>query len=179
MLVKLNLLKCTCYQLFSLTLHQRLELNSEDNWCELQGFYEALNRDKMQNREGDLQFCEHENFLLVIISVQRPLIMYYSLVNQLQITSHSVIRRVTYTENSDSIRHKMDHGKSKKKPNGKCFSELLACSRLVIFLSVVLAATCAALVILNLWMVRRISALEELRREGKQVCSIVLRCLLD
>ena len=66
----------------------------------------------------------------------------------------------------------MDDGKSKKKPNGKCFSDLLACSRLVIFLSVVLAATCAALVILNVWMVplisARVSALEELRREGKQ-----------
>ena len=36
-----------------------------------------------------------------------------------------------------------------------------------------LAANCAALVILNLWMVRRISALEELSREGKQAGSIV------
>ena len=70
----------------------------------------------------------------------------------------------------------MDNAKSKKKPNGKCFSDLLACSRLVIFLSVVLAATCAALLILNHWMVWLISArvsancsaLEELRREGKQ-----------
>ena len=62
----------------------------------------------------------------------------------------------------------MDHGKSEKKTNGKCFSDLLACLRLVIFLSVVLVATCAALVILNLWMVWLISALEELRREGKQ-----------
>lgn len=51
---------------------------------------------------------------------------------------------------------------------GNCFSDLLACSRLVIFLSVVLVATFAALVILNLWMVWLISALEELRREGKQ-----------
>ena len=36
-----------------------------------------------------------------------------------------------------------------------------------------LAATCAALVILNLRMVRLISALEELRQEGKQAGSIV------
>lgn len=65
----------------------------------------------------------------------------------------------------------MDHGKSEKKTNGKCrkcFSDLLACSRLVIFLSVVLVATCAALVILNLWMVWLICASEELCREGKQ-----------
>ena len=62
----------------------------------------------------------------------------------------------------------MDHGKSKERPNGKCFSDLLASSRLIIFLSVVLAATCAASLVLNLGIVWLISALEELRREGKQ-----------
>ena len=38
-----------------------------------QRYYEAL-KDKMQNREGDLQFGEHEIFLLLIISVPRLLI---------------------------------------------------------------------------------------------------------
>ena len=36
-------------------------------------YYEAF-KDKMQNREGDLQFGEHEIFLLLIISDQRLLI---------------------------------------------------------------------------------------------------------
>ena len=66
----------------------------------------------------------------------------------------------------------MDHGKSEKRPKGKCFSDLLS-PHLVIFLCVVLAATCAALVVVILGMDRRISALEELRREGKQAPSTV------
>ena len=64
----------------------------------------------------------------------------------------------------------MDHGKSEKKPKGKCFSDLLS-PHLVIFLCVVLAATCAALVVVILGIDRRISALEELRREGRQAPS--------
>ena len=66
----------------------------------------------------------------------------------------------------------MDHGKSEKKPKGKSFSELLS-PHLVIFLCVVLAATCAALVVVILGIDRRISALEELRREGRQALSTV------
>ena len=63
----------------------------------------------------------------------------------------------------------MNHSKSEKKPKGKCLSDLVSPHLLVCF---VLAATCAALVVVILQMDRRISAfndtLEELRREGKQ-----------
>ena len=64
----------------------------------------------------------------------------------------------------------MNHGKSEKKPKGKCLSDMISPHLLV--RGVVLAATCAALVVVILQMDRRISAfndtLEELRREGKQ-----------
>ena len=59
----------------------------------------------------------------------------------------------------------MNHGRSEKKPKGKCLSDLVSPHLLV---SVVLAATCAALAVVILQMDRRISTLEELRREGKQ-----------
>ena len=63
----------------------------------------------------------------------------------------------------------MNHGKSEKKPTGKCLSDKMSPHLLV---CVVLAATCAALVVVILQMDRRISAfndtLDELRREGKQ-----------
>ena len=63
----------------------------------------------------------------------------------------------------------MNHSKSEKKPKGKRLSDLVSPHLLVCF---VLAATCAALVVVILQMDRRISAfndtLEELRREGKQ-----------
>ena len=80
----------------------------------------------------------------------------------------------------------MDHGKSEKKLHKReCLSDLLS-PHLVIFVGVVLAATCVALVVLNVRMNRRISAfndtLEELRREGKKastVITILLRFLLD
>ena len=63
----------------------------------------------------------------------------------------------------------MNHGKSEKKPKGKCLSGLVSPHWLV---CVVLAATCAALVIVVLQMDRRISAfkdtLKDLHREGTQ-----------
>ena len=59
----------------------------------------------------------------------------------------------------------MNHGKSEKKPKRKCLSDLVSPHLLV---CVALAATCAALVVVILQMDRRISTLEELRREGKQ-----------
>ena len=70
----------------------------------------------------------------------------------------------------------MDHGKSEKKLHKrKCLSDLLS-PHLVIFLGVVFAATCVALVVLNVRMNRRISAfndtLEELRREGKKASTV-------
>ena len=70
----------------------------------------------------------------------------------------------------------MDHGKSEKKLyKRKCLSDLLS-PHLVIFVGVVLAATCVALVVLNVRMNRRISAfndtLEELRREGKKASTV-------
>ena len=70
----------------------------------------------------------------------------------------------------------MDHGKSEKKLHKrKCLSDLLS-PHLVIFVGVVLAATCVALVVLNVRMNRRISAfndtLEELSREGKKASTV-------
>ena len=70
----------------------------------------------------------------------------------------------------------MDHGKSEKKLHKrKRLSDLLS-PHLVIFVGVVLAATCVALVVLNVRMNRRISAfndtLEELRREGKKASTV-------
>ena len=70
----------------------------------------------------------------------------------------------------------MDHGKSEKKLHKReCLSDLLS-PHLVIFVGVVLAATCVALVVLNVRMNRRISAfndfLEELRREGKKASTV-------
>ena len=70
----------------------------------------------------------------------------------------------------------MDHGKSEKKLHKrKCLSDLLS-PHFVIFVGVVLAATCVALVVLNVRMNRRISAfndtLEELRREGKKASTV-------
>ena len=63
----------------------------------------------------------------------------------------------------------MNHSKSEKKPKGKCLSDLVSPHLLV---CVVLAATCAALVVVILQMDRRIATfnhtLEELRRQGKQ-----------
>ena len=67
----------------------------------------------------------------------------------------------------------MNHGKSEKKPKGKCLSDMMSPHLLA---CVVLAATCAALVVVILQMDRRISAfndtLEELRREGKQASTV-------
>ena len=67
----------------------------------------------------------------------------------------------------------MNHSKSEKKPKRKCLSDLVSPYLLVCF---VLAATCAALVVVILQMDRRISAfndtLEELRREGKQASTV-------
>ena len=63
----------------------------------------------------------------------------------------------------------MNHGRSEKKPKGKCLSDLASPHFLV---CVVLAAMCAALVVVIFQMDRRIATfnhtLEELRREGKQ-----------
>lgn len=67
----------------------------------------------------------------------------------------------------------MNHGKSEKKPKGRCLSDLVSPHLLVCF---VLAATCAALVVVILQMDRRISTfndnLEDLRREGKQASTV-------
>ena len=67
----------------------------------------------------------------------------------------------------------MNHGKSEKKPKRKCLSDLVSPHLLV---CVVLAATCAALVVVILQMDRRVSAfndtLEEMRREGKKASTV-------
>ena len=68
----------------------------------------------------------------------------------------------------------MNHGKSEKKlTKGKCLSDLVSPHLL---LCVVLAATCAALVVFILQMDRRVSAfndtLEELRQEGKKAYTV-------
>ena len=68
----------------------------------------------------------------------------------------------------------MNHGKSEKKLNkAKCFSDLVSPHLLV---CVVLAATCAALVVVILQTDRHVSAfndtLEEMRREGKKASTV-------